>query len=678
MEVHDVKIEMKQGSVWRTRNQRIEQLRTTASQRTTNQDQSTLTSNGNHHQQDQATANDEVHVTEFMDAEVYAAAATCKAMESLINRLKKISHEKGLSLGEIFYQVSPLGNMLLHIAASHGNEETVRWIADEYPSMILQQNNRGDTALHLAARAGHMSVVEALDRMRKDWVDPQASEEWIEELRAIPEDEKLLKIRNGKGNTALHETLIHGHGMVASLLIREDPEVCYNSNSEGKSPLYLAAEAGNGQCLEEMLNRSNGIQNRHERLMGKSLLHAAIMRRDRGLIDIILGAEPKFIYLQDEEGQTPLHCASSINYLDGVRYLVTKYASSPMARDNNGLLPIHLAAAKGHIRVIQELLRYYPDPREMLDDNGQNILHTAAKTGNHSVLKYILRSRMLECLINEEDSHGNTPLHLATMNWHPKLVTTMTWEKRVDLTVENNEGFTALDAAEYYMERSPSFKKRVTWTALKAVGAPQGLKLEVPTADGGVPNQSESSKPGSYTERVNTLLLVATLVATVTFAAGFTMPGGYNNSDPNQGMATMLNSNIFPVFVFCDTVAMYSSIMVAVSLIWAQLGDVNLVYTAIRLALPLLGMSLSMMSLAFMAGIYLVVSQLHWLAYTVFIMGITFLVALLIMFFPLCFPVSSTNLFFRYISYYPFQLLIFLSTRGVRDVASASSQQADI
>lgn len=30
--------------------------------------------------------------------------------------------------------------------------------------------------------------------------------------------------------------------------------------------------------------------------------------------------------------------------------------------------------------------------------------------------------------------------------------------------------------------------------------------------------------------RVNTLLVVATLVATMTFAAGFTMPGGYSNS----------------------------------------------------------------------------------------------------------------------------------------------------
>lgn len=70
-----------------------------------------------------------------------------------------------------------------------------------------------------------------------------------------------------------------------------------------------------------------------------------------------------------------------------------------------------------------------------------------------------------------------------------------------------------------------------------------------------------------YKDRVNTLLLVATLVATVTFAAGFTMPGGNSNSEPDQGMATMLRHKKFQVFIFCDMIAMYISIIVAVSLI---------------------------------------------------------------------------------------------------------------
>ncbi|KAL3509391.1 hypothetical protein ACH5RR_028792 [Cinchona calisaya] len=172
---------------------------------------------------------------------------------------------------------------------------------------------------------------------------------------------------------------------------------------------------------------------------------------------------------------------------------------------------------------------------------------------------------------------------------------------------------------------------------------------------------TEKIKLENYKDRVNTLLLVSTLVATITFAAGFTMPGGYNNSDPYEGMATMLEEKKFHLFIFCDTMAMYSSILVAVSLIWAQLGDLRLVLVALKLALPLLGLALAMMSLAFMAGVSLVVSKLKWLDNAILIMGVIFLVILLALFFPLCFPISSNNRLLRYIFYYPFCLLIYVT-----------------
>ncbi|KAL3509393.1 hypothetical protein ACH5RR_028794 [Cinchona calisaya] len=107
--------------------------------------------------------------------------------------------------------------------------------------------------------------------------------------------------------------------------------------------------------------------------------------------------------------------------------------------------------------------------------------------------------------------------------------------------------------------------------------------------------------------------------------------------------------------------AMYSSILVAVSLIWAQLGDLRLVLVALKLALPLLGLALAMMSLAFMAGVSLVVSKLKWLDNAILIMGVIFLVILLALFFPLCFPISSNNRLLRYIFYYPFCLLIYVT-----------------
>ena len=56
-------------------------------------------------------------------------------------------------------------------------------------------------------------------------------------------------------------------------------------------------------------------------------------------------------------------------------------------------------------------------------------------------------------------------------------------------------------------------------------------------------NRSESKEREEISEMKKTLkshMIVATLIATVTFAAGFTLPGGYIQDDSNdQGMAVL-------------------------------------------------------------------------------------------------------------------------------------------
>lgn len=105
----------------------------------------------------------------------------------------------------------------------------------------------------------------------------------------------------------------------------------------------------------------------------------------------------------------------------------------------------------------------------------------------------------------------------------------------------------------------------------------------------------------NYKERVNTLL---------PFAAGFTTPRANISSetDSDLGMATMVRDKGFHVFVFCVPMAMYSSILVAATLIWAQLGNLTLVLTAFTVVVPLLGIALIMMSMAFTAGVFIVAS----------------------------------------------------------------------
>ncbi|KAG8364703.1 hypothetical protein BUALT_Bualt18G0026200 [Buddleja alternifolia] len=581
------------------------------------------------------------HVTDiYNDCDLYLAAKNGN-LSQFSRILARVASAEKASFVEILRRLSPALNTFLHVAAKHGNENTVTYVAAKSPSLTLHKNSNGDTALHVAARAGDESVVKAL----------------VEGSGA--EVNNLLRATNQKGNTALHEALISGQEIIARFLIQQDSEVSYYKNKIGECAIYLAAKVGFANCVSLILTLSTDQQRLEELFKKKSPIEAAIMEKHRDVLESILNSSPQFIQIRDEEGRTPLHYAASLGNHAMVRHLLDKYAPSATQRDKNGSFPIHLAAIKGHVDIISLLLQDFPDPGELLNWDGCNILHLAAQNGRSNIVSHILNNPDLNELINMKDKRGNVPLHLATMNWHSEIVYALTWDKRVDIKAVNDEGMTALDAAESSMLPNPTYLQRLTWAALKAAGTPLSLPRK---------SVQESSNMEICKERVNNLLRVSTIVATMTFAASFTMPGGYTSSGTDRGVATMLREKAFHIFVFCVAIAMHSSCTVAVSLIWAQLGDLTLVLNALTLAEPLIGIALSMMSMAFTAGVFLEVSKLRWLGTAVLVIGATFLAMLLVLLLPLCAPITSSNPILRYLSYYPFRLLIFATTRNRKDL----------
>ncbi|GMP54534.1 hypothetical protein CsSME_00019680 [Camellia sinensis var. sinensis] len=197
--------------------------------------------------------------------------------------------------------------------------------------------------------------------------------------------------------------------------------------------------------------------------------------------------------------------------------------------------------------------------------------------------------------------------------------------------------------------------QRLTRMALRYASAPRGHPKTIKT--------EKNSIVEVYKDRINTLLLMATIIITVTFAAGITVPGGYDDSVTHKGMALMVKKSAFQLFVIANAVAMYSSIIVAVLLIWAQLGDLNLVRVSLKLASPLFGGALMMVAISFMTGVYLVVNNLNWLSYVILIIGLISVLALSTVLILLFLPASLNHRMLRYIFYYPFSLLLLISKK---------------
>ncbi|KAH7533315.1 hypothetical protein FEM48_Zijuj04G0117800 [Ziziphus jujuba var. spinosa] len=66
---------------------------------------------------------------------------------------------------------------------------------------------------------------------------------------------------------------------------------------------------------------------------------------------------------------------------------------------------------------------------------------------------------------------------------------------------------------------------------------------------------------------------------------------------------SVYNKFMFHTCIISNYVAFYSSSTAAVAIIWSQLGDLNLTIASLRFAVPLLGLALTMVSIAIMAGV---------------------------------------------------------------------------
>lgn len=69
-------------------------------------------------------------------------------------------------------------------------------------------------------------------------------------------------------------------------------------------------------------------------------------------------------------------------------------------------------------------------------------------------------------------------------------------------------------------------------------------------------------KEGDLRQMINNMALLATLIVTLTFAAAFTVPGGY---DQNTGEILLRKKPAFQIFYFMNIIALLSSITVIIN-----------------------------------------------------------------------------------------------------------------
>lgn len=196
-----------------------------------------------------------------MDPKLYRATTGGDILE-FVRAMEHVTVDRHHDPPATCVQLGPQKTTVLHIATSFGHHEIVKLICKDLTFLVADKNARGDTALHIAARAGDLLMVQIL-------IHSEYKEGGLGE-------------KNEKGNTALHEALIFSHEEVARILIEKNLNMEYSHNKAGKSLLYLAAEAGFVTIAKLLLENPVGNYNVGGKTENKSPVFAAILGRNIG------------------------------------------------------------------------------------------------------------------------------------------------------------------------------------------------------------------------------------------------------------------------------------------------------------------------------------------------------------------------------------------------------------
>uniref|UniRef100_A0A8C6XV90 Espin like n=1 Tax=Naja naja TaxID=35670 RepID=A0A8C6XV90_NAJNA len=263
-------------------------------------------------------------------------------------------------------------------------------------------------------------------------------------LRYLVEDAALgAQGRARNGATPAHDAAATGHLACLQWLLGPGGCRVQDADHSGATVLHLAARFGHHDVTDWLL-RFGGGDPLVPTETGALPVHYAATKGDLPSLHLILRHCPSSVNAQTKNGATPLYLACQEGHLEIVQYLVKECGADPHLRANDGMTPLHAAAQMGHNTVIVWLISFTDVHLSEQDEDGATPMHFAASRGHAKVLSWLLLHGG-EIVV---DQWGGTPLHDAAENGELECCQILV-VNGVDLSLRDQEGYTAADLADY-------------------------------------------------------------------------------------------------------------------------------------------------------------------------------------------------------------------------------------
>jgi ankyrin repeat protein len=316
------------------------------------------------------------------------------------------------------------GNTSLLLAAAHSCNESVTALlasgADAFAA-----NRLGLNVLHVAAAAANAFALQSAISLFSS----------SETLRS--QMQMLITATSVYGDTPLHLCVLTSgalpfKALKCSLLLLQVPSSTPNCrhficlvahsfqagsspkirNSDGKSCIELAEEIGRKELVHLLRRSVVGPLESTYKVAVLNMAKAAISSGDVEVISQIVKEEPNVVSndcLPDMEGDTCLHLAASLPFLDITTLLLHHQPTNPNAIGSRGRRPLHFAASAGHVTNLRLLLEARADIDAAAADGSTALILACAK-GHASVAEALVAAG---CCTGIFDSSGLAAVHHA-------------------------------------------------------------------------------------------------------------------------------------------------------------------------------------------------------------------------------------------------------------------------
>uniref|UniRef100_A0A8C2PSZ2 Ankyrin 2a, neuronal n=1 Tax=Cyprinus carpio TaxID=7962 RepID=A0A8C2PSZ2_CYPCA len=338
----------------------------------------------------------------------------------------------------------------LHLAAKEGHVELVEELM-ERGATVNSSTKKGNTALHIACLAGQKEVAKLLMKRGAD-VNSQsqngftplymaAQENHLDVVRYLLENGGNQSMATEDGFTPLAIALQQGHNQVVSLLLEHD--------TKGKvrlPALHIAARKDDTKSAALLLQNDHNADVQSKMMVNRTTesgftpLHIAAHYGNVNVATLLLnrGAAVDFTA---RNGITPLHVASKRGNTNMIALLLDREAQID-AKTRDGLTPLHCAARSGHDTAVEILLERGA-PILARTKNGLSPLHMSAQGDHVECVKHLLQH---QAPVDDVTLDYLTALHVAAHCGHYR-VTKLLLDKKANPNARALNGFTPLHIA---------------------------------------------------------------------------------------------------------------------------------------------------------------------------------------------------------------------------------------